>query len=368
MHERIRALAEIGQSLWFDYIRRGMIASGELKQLVHEGIAGVTSNPTILHQALSQSDDYDEALAELVAAGKTDAQIYETLVAEDIRAAADVLTPVYERTEGRDGYVSLEVNPALAYDTQRTIERARHVFALIDRPNLMIKVPATDEGLPAVRALIAIGVNVNVTLIFSCQVYRQVAKAYLAGLEDRGVAGGDLSRVASVASFFVSRIDTKVDKIVDSCGSMSDTVLTPLRGQAANANAKVAYAIFKETFASNRFARLADRGARVQRPLWASTSTKDPQYHDTYYVDPLIGPDTVNTVPPVTLEAFKDHGTVARTLDQGVEEARHVLARLADAGIDMTEVTAQLRQEGVAAFAKSFNALMSDLRSRVTTA
>ena len=367
MHERIEQLTEAGQSLWYDYIRRGMIASGQLQRLVDDGIVGVTSNPTILQKAVAEGNDYDDALAELVAAGKSDTEVYETLVTEDIRAAADILRPVYDRTKRRDGYVSLEVNPALAYDTKGTIDEAQRLFSLVDRPNLMIKVPATELGLPAVHALIGAGVNVNVTLIFSCEVYRRVTDAYLSGLEDLDAGGGDLSRAASVASFFVSRVDTKVDKIIDACGSANDSPLTPLRGRAANANAKAAYGIFKDVFARDRFATLAADGARVQRPLWASTSTKDPTYPDTYYVDPLIGPDTVNTIPPATLEAFKDHGVVAPTLEANLDDAHRILARLADAGIDMTTVTNELRTEGVDAFAKSFDALMTDLRKRMAT-
>jgi transaldolase/transaldolase/glucose-6-phosphate isomerase len=365
VHERIKELAEIGQSLWYDYIRRGMIASGELKQLVEEGIAGVTSNPTILHQAITESDDYDEALAELIAEGSSAADAYESLVTADIRAAADVLRPVYERTRGRDGYVSLEVDPALAHDTDGTVAAAERLFAKVGRPNLMIKVPGTEEGLPAISALLATGINVNVTLIFSCDVYRRVIDAYLAGLEGLAEGGGDPSRVASVASFFVSRVDTKVDKVIDARVAKGDNSLARLRGTAANANAKVAYSIFKEVFAGERFARLAADGAHVQRPLWASTSTKDPQYPDTYYVDPLIGPDTVNTIPPVTLEAFKDHGAASAALESGMDQARQALASLAEAGIDLAQVTEELRTEGVAAFAKSFDALMSDLGSQM---
>ena len=321
MHERIEQLAAIGQSLWFDYIRRGMIVSGELQRLVDDGIMGVTSNPSILQKAITESHDYDQALAELIVANKSDQEAYEALVIDDIRAAADCLKVVYDRTDRRDGYVSLEVNPALAFDTAGTVAEARRLFDQLDRPNVMIKVPATTPGLAAIRTLIASRINVNVTLIFSSEVYRQVADAYLLGLEDLAAAGGDLGQVASVASFFVSRLDTAVDKLLTERIDAGATELESLIGKAANANAQVAYGLFQKIFGDSRFAKLADRGARVQRPLWASTSTKDPRNPDTHYVDNLIGPDTVNTIPPATLKAFLDHGTIARTVDANIEEA-----------------------------------------------
>lgn len=368
MHERIEELAAAGQSLWYDNVRRGMITSGQLARLVADGIVGMTSNPTIFEKAISGSDDYDDALDELIAAGKSDEEVYEALVIDDIRAAADILLPVYERTDRRDGYVSLEVSPTLAYDTAGTVAEARRLFRLLARPNVMIKVPGTQEGLPAIRSLLGAGINVNVTLVFSCEVYRQVTEAYLHGLADLIAAGGDPTSVASVASFFVSRVDTAVDKLLAARIDSGETHLQPLLGRAANANAKIAYAMFGEISSGPRFAGLAEKGARVQRPLWASTSTKNPRYPDTYYVDNLIGPDTVNTVPPVTLEAFQDHGVVARTLDHDLEGAHRTMVQLREAGIDIDQVTGQLRQDGVAAFAESFEKLMTRLRNRVAAA
>ncbi len=363
MIERMQRLAVAGQSFWLDYIRRGLIASGELEALVEAGITGVTSNPTILHKAITQSDDYTAALHKLSEAGKSDSEIYETLATDDIRQAADVLKPVYERTNGLDGYVSLEVDPALSSDTQGTIDEAKRLFARIDRPNVMIKIPGTEAGLPAIRAVIASGINVNVTLIFSCSVYEGVMDAYLSGLEDRRASGGDLSRVASVASFFVSRVDGKVDKLLQERIDAGAAELKPLLGKSAIANAKVAYRYYQEVTRSDRFKSLSAAGAQTQRPLWASTSTKDPAYPDTLYVDNLIGPDTVNTLPPATYNAFLDHGVVARTIDDQLELAQQHFTELAKAGIDIDQITAALRSEGVDSFAKSFDTLMSDLRA-----
>lgn len=368
MDERIGKVTELGQSLWYDNIRRSMIESGELARLRDDGIRGVTSNPSIFHKAITQSNDYDTALEALIAAGQSDDQVYESLVTEDIRAAADVFKSVYESSDRRDGYISLEVNPGLAGDTQGTVVEAKRLFERVGRPNVMIKIPGTTEGLPAVRQTIAAGINVNVTLIFSCDVYRQVADAYIAGLEDLRQAGGDLSGVASVASFFVSRVDTMIDPLLQQRIDAGATQWQHLLGAAANANAKVAYQDFLEIFGGQRFAALAQAGAQKQRPLWASTSTKNPAYPDTHYVDPLIGPDTVNTVPPATLQAFQDHGQPARNLDQDPDSARRILDQLAQAGIDLAQVTEQLRQEGVAAFAASFDALMTDLRTRMAVA
>ncbi|MFQ5490914.1 MAG: transaldolase [Phycisphaerae bacterium] len=368
MHQRIKQLTELGQSLWYDNIRRGMIDSGELARLRDDGVMGVTSNPTILQKAITQSDDYNAALETLIAAGKDHNQVYEELVTQDIRAAADVFKSVYEQTDRRDGYISLEVNPGLANDTAGTVAEAKRLFERVGRPNVMIKIPGTEPGLPAVRQTIAAGINVNVTLIFSRDVYRRVADAYIGGLEDLRAAGGDLSGLASVASFFVSRVDTKIDPLLQRRIDDGQSKWQHLLGTAANANAKLAYQDFLEIFGGKRFAALADAGARVQRPLWASTSTKNPAYPDTHYVDPLIGPDTVNTVPPATLEAFKDHGQPAATLEQGVDQARRVLGTLSEAGIDLAQVTDELRQEGVDAFARSFDALISDLRTRLAVA
>ncbi len=358
---KLHRLAELGQSIWYDNISRGLLNGGGLQALVEQGVRGVTSNPTILNQAIGHSDDYDDALALLATTGKSTLEIYEDLVIEDIRRAADILRPVFEASEGEDGYVSLEVNPHLAHDTEGTVAEAKRLYTALDRPNVMIKVPATSEGIPAIESLIGQGVNVNVTLIFSLDVYRDVALAYIAGLERRAVAGLDLSQSASVASFFVSRIDTAVDRLLDSIASPQAKAL---KGKIAVACAKSTYALFKEIFAGERWERLADRGARVQRPLWASTSTKNPAYPDTLYVEPLIGPHTVNTLPPVTLEAFLDHGRVALTLEEGIDEARDLLRRLADLGISLDAVTRQLLDDGVIAFSRSFDSLLAVIEAK----
>ena len=342
-----------------------MIASGELARLVDDGIVGLTSNPTLFDKAIRGSNDYDDALANLIAAGKSDAEVYEALVIEDIRAAADILLPVYERTDRADGYVSLEVNPNLAHDTAATVAEAKRLFALLDRPNAMIKVPATPAGLPAIRAVLAAGINVNVTLIFAIEVYRQVTEAYRAGLADLVAAGGDPRSVASVASFFVSRVDTLVDQRLNDRIDAGQRDLEALKGRAAVANAKIAYELFTQVFTGPSFEALRNKGARPQRPLWASTSTKNPDYPDTLYVDALIGPDTVNTIPPATLVAFMDHGRVTRTLDVDVAGAHRTFADLQRVGIDLAEVTDQLLHEGVASFADSFNRLMANLKARL---
>lgn len=352
---KAQALAALGQSIWYDNIRRSLLESGGLRQLIEAGVLGVTSNPTIFERAIAGSTDYDAALRDLVQAGKSVEEIYEALAIEDIRAAADVLQPVYEQTNGIDGYISLEVSPKLAHDTERTISEARRLFAQVGRPNVMIKVPATPEGIPAIQTLISDGININVTLIFALEVYHAVMEAYLRGLELLAERGGDLARVASVASFFVSRVDTLVDAELAKRGN------TALQGKIAIANAKLAYQAFRQVFSGERWARLQALGARLQRPLWASTSTKNPNYPDTIYVDNLIGADTVNTVPPATLDALQDHAVVALTIEQGLDEARAHLAELAALGIDMHAVTEQLLREGVAAFAKSFEALMESI-------
>jgi transaldolase len=355
---KLHELAELGQAMWLDYIRRSFIASGELQVAVETGIRGVTSNPTIFEKAIGHSDDYDDELNELVAAGKSADVIYETLAMADISAAADVLRPLYDQSRGGDGFVSLEVSPTLAHDTAATIAEARRLFSALNKPNVMIKVPATPAGMSAIRALIGAGININVTLIFALSQYEAVVEAYLTGLEDLAARGGDLSQVASVASFFVSRVDTAVDKQLDELGNRE------LRGMIAVANAKVAYARFRELFSGPRWEQLAAKGAGVQRPLWASTGTKDPQYSDTLYVDTLIGPHTVNTAPPNTIEAFKDHGTVALTIDKDVDTARAQIAALAGLGIDLEAITQQLQDEGVASFAASFESLMRSVAEK----
>jgi len=360
----IQKLYELGQSVWCDNLSRKLIDSGELQRLVDLGVTGVTSNPAIFMKAITGSDDYDAAIERALAEGCHDVlAIYEKLVLPDIADAADILRPVYDKTNGVDGYVSLEVNPKLAFDTEGTIAEGRRLFAELGRPNVMIKVPATPEGIPAVETLIGEGVNVNVTLIFSIAMHEKVMAAYLAGLGRLVASGKDASRVASVASFFVSRLDTLVDKLL---GEKGDSA-TALCGKAAVANAKLAYARFAEVFdASGSFGELSAKGARVQRPLWASTSTKNPSYPDTLYVDPLVGVHTVNTMPPNTLEATLDHGTAANTVGGDVEEARTLFASLAEAGIDLTAVTDQLLGEGVDVFIKAFDELLANVSQKQT--
>jgi transaldolase/glucose-6-phosphate isomerase len=355
---KLHELARLGQSIWYDNIRRALLDSGELQALVEAGVVGVTSNPSIFEKAIAGSSDYDGALAELVTEGKSAQEIYEALALEDIRRTADLLRPVYDRTDGVDGYVSLEVSPALAHDTAGTVADARRLFAALDRPNIMIKVPATPAGIPAIETLIGEGINVNVTLMFSLAHYDAVTGAYIAGLERLAASGGNPSRVASVASFFVSRVDGVVDRALDEIGDR------PLLGKIAIANAKATYARFHEVFSGERWERLAAQGARVQRPLWASTSTKNPDYPDTLYVDALIGPDTVDTVPPATLNAFLDHGAVAPTLAAGMDEAYGQLARLADLGIDLDAITQRLQEDGVAAFANAFDSLIASIEQK----
>ena len=355
---KLHELAELGQSIWLDYISRSLIASGELQKLVDQGLRGVTSNPSIFEKAIAGSADYDEDLNRLVRDGKSVAEIYEDLAMADIRSAADILRPVYEKSGGADGYVSLEVNPALAHDTGATIAEARRLFASLERPNVLIKVPATPAGIPAIETLIGEGVNVNVTLIFSLEQYEAVATAYITGLEKLALAGGDVGRVASVASFFISRVDTAVDKALEEIGN------TEIQGKIAIDNAKIAYSRFREIFSSERWKNLATGSARVQRPLWASTSSKNPVYPDTLYVDNLIGPDTVNTLPPATLDDFLDHGKVAATVETDVDGARRRIAELAELGIDLDAITNKVLDEGVAAFAKSFEDLIASIAEK----
>lgn len=364
---RIRALRELGQSIWYDYIERGMIRSGELQGLVEDGIAGVTSNPTIFQNAIAGSEAYSVDLQRLAAAGKDAKAIYEALAIADIQTAADVLRPVYEETDGEDGFVSLEVAPDLAYDTEATIAEAKRLHGLVSRPNLMIKVPATKEGIPAVRELIRSGININVTLIFSNERYGEVMEAYIQGLEDRRDAGQPVDRLASVASFFVSRLDAslepRLEQLAKAYPDDADQYLA-LQGKIAAANAKVAYRQFEEKFAGERWKSLAAAGASVQRPLWASTGTKNPDYPDLLYVDGLIGPHTVNTMPPKTVEAFVDHGVVARTVDQNVGDAQRQLESIEAMGISLIEVTNALEEEGVAKFADSFVELLDSIEAR----
>ncbi len=355
---RIKDLNKLGQSIWLDFIRRSLISSGELDALIARGVSGITSNPTIFEKAIAGSADYDDALREMVDEGKTNDEIYLALALDDIRRAADLFRPIYDATGGADGYVSLEVNPKLARDTKGTIAEAKMLFKILDRPNVMIKVPATAEGVPAIEALIASGVNVNVTLIFSLAHYEAVVRAYIGGLEKLADRRGNLGKVASVASFFVSRIDTAVDKKLQSLGNQE------LQGKAAIASARLAYDRFRAICALKRWEKLAGKGARVQRLLWGSTGTKNPRYPDTLYVDELIGPDTVNTLPPATLQAFLDHGMVAPTLRKGIKATKQVFAEIDGLGIRMDEVANELQREGVLAFETSFDALMASIRSK----
>ena len=350
--------AELGQALWLDFIRRSFVREGELKALVDEGLRGVTSNPSIFEKAIANSDDYDRDIARLVSEGATTAQIYQALVLEDIGEAADVLRPVYYATDGQDGYVSIEVDPNLAHNTDGTVAEAQRFFAALHRPNILIKVPATDEGVPAIETLISEGINVNVTLIFSKSQYEQIAQAYLRGLERRLADGHAINRIASVASFFLSRVDGVVDAELEKLGNQD------LQGKIAIANAKAAYARFGELYSGERWQRLTDAGARVQRPLWASTSTKNANYPDTMYVDELIGPHTVNTLPPATLDAFLDHGKVESSLGRDLGEALDQLWRLDHLGIDLEEITQSLQDAGVQSFADAFQGLAQAINTK----
>ncbi|MBX7215203.1 MAG: transaldolase [Thermoflexales bacterium] len=363
---RALALTELGQSLWYDNIQRSLLKNGGLRAMVERGeIRGVTSNPTIFMNAITKSTDYDESMRAMLMYRDGPEEIFFHLAIEDIAAAADVFRPLYDSTQGGDGYVSLEVSPRLAADTAGTLAQARSLWKRVNRPNLMIKIPATREGLPAIRDAIADGINVNVTLIFGLERYNEVMDAYLSGLEKRAAAGQALDRVASVASFFISRIDSKIDPLLDGRAAGPDAARAKaLRGRIAIANAKLAYAAFQALTASPRWRALAARGARVQRPLWASTGTKDKTYSDVLYVDALIGPDTVNTVPPATLSAFLDHGTPAATLTTGVADARAALAKLKALGIDLDAATAALEREGTQAFSDAFNTLLQAIAAK----
>jgi transaldolase/glucose-6-phosphate isomerase len=357
MSDSIKKLTSLGQSLWYDNIQRKILENGEFKAMIERGdIRGVTSNPTIFNNAIAKTNDYDSALTPLAWAGWDAEKIFWQLAIEDIRAACDAFYPLYEESNGGDGYVSLEVSPNIAHDTEATAAQAQQLWARVARPNLMVKIPATKEGVPAIRRAIAAGVNINVTLIFSLQRYAEVMDAYLTGLEDRAAMGHPIDHIASVASFFVSRVDTKIDpRLPDG---------SELKGKAAIANAKLAYEQYHQTFAGMRWERLKYKGARVQRPLWASTSTKNPAYPDTIYVNNLIGPETVNTVPPATLDAFKDHGVAAMTLVRGLDEAQNDINKLEAAGISMDVVTQELEDEGVKAFADAFDQLLKTIDER----
>lgn len=364
-------LQDYGQSIWYDNIERRLLTGGGLAQMIaEEGVLGLTSNPTIFEKAISGSHDYDSEISALGAAGSDVLHIYEELTIDDIRRATDLLRPVYDRTQGYDGYASLEVSPHLAFDTEGTVAEARRLFAKVDRPNLMIKVPGTPEGAVALETLIGDGINVNVTLLFAQAAYETAAHAYIRGLEKLAAAGGDLSRVASVASFFVSRIDNSADQQINArlaatTDAAGQAALRALLGQTAVANSKLAYASFQRIFGSERFQRLQSQGARVQRLLWASTSTKNPAYSDTMYVEPLIGPETVNTVPQVTLDAYRDHGDPQPgTVMQDVDGAAAHMTALAAAGISLDAITADLLAQGVVAFAKSYDQLFAVINEK----
>lgn len=353
-----RLYDEQDQSPWLDNLKRGWITSGELEQWVGRGVRGITSNPTIFQKAMATGDAYDAQLSELTAAGASTEDAYWAAVTKDITDALDIMAPVHEASDGLDGFVSLELAPELARHTEASTVAARHLHTTIDRPNLYVKIPGTAEGLPAIREMITEGRSINVTLIFSLERYDAVIEAYLSGLEN---CQGDLKPVSSVASFFVSRLDTEVDRRLEAIGT--DAALA-LRGKAAVAQAQCAYQLFLERFSGPRWDELTARGARVQRPLWASTSTKNPAYQDTLYVDELIGPNSVNTMPDATLDAFEDHGRLERRVDADPDAARATLDALAEAGVDMADVTRVLEDEGVASFSKSFDELLDVLRGK----
>ena len=363
-------LQEFGQSVWYDTIRRGMITSGEIERLiVEDGLKGMTSNPAIFEKAIAGSRDYTNALRQLASSGRSAIEIYETIAIQDIQWTADVLWRVYENTDGRDGYISLEVSPHLADDTKATVDEALRLAGDVGRRNLMVKVPGTAAGLPAIEQLIGEGLNINITLLFAVDNYVDVAHAYMAGLEQFASRGGSLSEVASVASFFVSRIDSMIDgRIAQRLGEVDSAAerlgLRGLRGQVAVANAKMAYMRYKELTASERWQKLAAQGAQTQRLLWASTSTKNPDYRDVMYVEELIGSDTVNTMPEITLNGFRDHGVVRTTLDEGLDEAADVMAALEELGISMKAVTDQLQEDAVKLFVEPFDKLLGTIEAQ----
>ena len=363
---RLKALLDFGQSLWLDYIRRDLITSGSLKKMIEDdGLRGMTSNPSIFEKAIAESSLYDDMLHALASRQDLDATgRFEQIAIRDIQDAADILRPVYEESKCRDGYVSLEVSPLLALETQKTIDEARRLWKAVNRGNVMIKVPGTAEGIPAIRQLVGEGININVTLLFAQEVYEKVAEAYIAGLEDLAKRAGNLKTMASVASFFISRIDTLVDSMIDgrlkaSTDPQQQSLLKSLKGKVAIANGKLTYQRYQKLFSGSRWEALASKGAQTQRVLWASTSTKNPEYRDVMYVEELIGPDTVDTVPPATVDAFRDHGKLRNSLTENVPAAQKVMDDLAKAGISMKEVTDKLTTDGVKLFADAFNKLLA---------
>jgi transaldolase len=365
-NSKLAALSDLGQSVWLDFVSRDLLRSGRLDELVSQGVSGMTTNPTIFDKAIGQGHSYDEQIDEAVAHGRSTAEIADALIVADVRTACDVMRPVYEQTGHLDGYVSIEVPPALAYDTGKTVNEAHRLHGAVGRPNLMVKIPGTRQGLAAIRRTIADGLNTNVTLLFAVEVYEGVIDAYLGGLEDRVARGEAIDEVRSVASFFVSRVDVKADhqideKLADQADRIVGARLENLKGTLAVANAKLAYRRFLEISSTGRWHRLAERGAQSQRLLWASTGAKNPDYDDLLYVDNLIGPQTVNTMPEETLQAFLDHGVVRRTVDQGFEEARDRFAQAAVLAVDMRAITEALQTEGVALFRESFKALLASV-------
>ncbi|GAC1626153.1 MAG: hypothetical protein NVS4B2_05250 [Chloroflexota bacterium] len=368
-HNALHEMLEQGQSPWIDNITRDMFTGGKLQALIDRGIVGLTSNPTIFQKAIGSSDLYDDELRSLVRQNKSVSDIYDDLVLDDIRNAANTFRPLYDRTNGADGYVSIEVLPSLAHDTEKTLSEARRLFNYLGLPNVMIKIPGTPEGIPAFQQAIAEGINVNVTLVFSIESYRQVAQAYINGLSQRASTGQPVDRIASVASFFVSRVDSAVDKMLDQVidGAQDEgrkAELRALQGKAAIANARMAYEAFGEIFSGPAWESLAGKGAKPQRCLWASTSTKNPNYRDVLYVEELIGPHTVDTMPPATIDAVIDHGRVARTLDRNIDEAHRQFEALEKAGISMHEVTEQLQADGVRLFSESFDDLINTISAK----
>lgn len=363
----LKRLSAAGQAIWLDYIDRPMLRNGDLERRIRDdALTGMTSNPTIFEKALAEGSAYDDQIRS--AAGDfTAMELFELIATTDVRDACDAFRATYDRTNGADGYVSIEVSPAAANDARATISEASRLWATVDRPNVMVKVPGTVEGAVAVRQLTANGVNVNITLLFAIEAYKRVIDGYFAGLEDRVKAGKNISQIHSVASFFVSRVDTEVDKRLEASIAKTPAnqqTLKALEGKAAIANAKLAYKLFQSQIASPRWKALASKGATVQRPLWASTSTKNPAYRDVMYVEELIGPDTVNTMPPQTIEAFRDHGVVARTVDANVDEAQRTIDALERNGVSMRDVTDKLLTDGLASFQKSFETLLAGLEKK----
>ena len=357
---RLHKLSDLGQSVWIDYLSRNLLHKGQLARMMRQdAVVGVTSNPTIFQKAIAEGDAYDEQLREVLADERDPKEVFLKLAVQDVSEALDLLRPVWDKGSGKDGYVSLEVDPNLAYDTEGTTAEAVRLHKVVDKPNLFVKIPATKPGLPAIEDMIAKGKSINVTLIFSLERYEEVARAYIRGLERLVAGGGDPSTVASVASFFVSRVDTETDKRLDEIGGNNK-----LKGKLAIANAKLAYQRYKELFSGESWDFLVSKGATAQRPLWASTSTKNPDYRDVMYVEELIGPQTVNTMPEETIEAFQDHGKTAATLEQGIDEAKQLFSDLEQAGIDYDDVTETLEREGVEKFADSFGELLEGIRAK----